>query len=441
MKSYKNALISVSIVCGVTILALLSVLFYYLNNFGTYSSVLENVYKKNLYELVNNVNSVEVDISKIVATTSFDTQQKLLNSIYVSCNDIEKNLNNLPISASKTQKVTNLYNVLSGYTYSLIRNNSVLSEEDLDSLEDLHTSCLIVMYDLNTYLSDVTFNYSILGDVNFDDELDSSFNGGFTESNINDSSVPSLIYDGPFSDSVTNKEIKGLGDIEITQEQAMDIVKQHMLGYEYTSVSYLGETNGKFATYNYNVEGKNIKLFVQVTKLGGKIISINSNAESGNYNYSLTLSKELAQSFALSIGYEDMYPVWAQEDGNIIYVNLAPLVDGVIYYPDLVKVKVDKSRAQVVGLDGTNYCYNHVKRETQAPIISKETALKKVGSRLQVVDTNLAIIPNEFVGETFVYEFVCTWKDYEYYVYVDANTGEEVDILRVCKTTYGNLVV
>ena len=441
MKSYKNALISVSIVCGVTILALLSVLFYYLNNFGTYSSVLENVYKKNLYELVNNVNSVEVDISKIVATTSFDTQQKLLNSIYVSCNDIEKNLNNLPISASKTQKVTNLYNVLSGYTYSLIRNNSVLSEENLDSLEDLHTSCLIVMYDLNTYLSDVTFNYSILGDVNFDDELDSSFNGGFTESNINDSSVPSLIYDGPFSDSVTNKEIKGLGDIEITQEQAMDIVKQHMLGYEYSSVNFVGETNGKFATYNYNVEGKNIKLFVQVTKLGGKIISINSNAESGNYNYSLTLSKELAQSFALSIGYEDMYPVWAQEDGNIIYVNLAPLVDGVIYYPDLVKVKVDKSRAQVVGLDGTNYCYNHVKRKTQAPTISKETALKKVGSRLQVVDTNLAIIPNEFVGETFVYEFVCTWKDYEYYVYVDANTGEEVDILRVCKTTYGNLVV
>lgn len=441
MKSYKKALISVSIVSSVTILGLLCVLFYYLNNLGTYSSVLENVYKKNLYELVTNVNSVEVDISKIVATTSFDTQQKLLNSIYSTCNDIEKNLNNLPISSTKTQKVTNLYNVISGYTYSLIRNNSVLTDENLSSLEELHTSCLIVMYDLNNYLNDVTFNYSILADVNFDEELDSKFDGGFTESVVNDSSVPSLIYDGPFSESVTNKEIKGLGKIEVSKEQALDIVKSHTLGYEYSEVTFAGETNGKFATYNFNVVGKGIDLFVQVTKLGGKIISINSNADSGTFDYSLTLSKELAQNFALSIGYEDVYPVWAQENGNIIYVNLAPMVDGVIYYPDLVKVKVDKSRAQVVGLDGTNYCYNHTTRATQTPTISKTKALEKVGTRLTVVDTNLAIIPNEFVGETFVYEFVCTWKDYEYYVYVDALSGEEVDILRVCKTTYGNLII
>lgn len=441
MKSYKKALISVSIVSSVTILGLLCVLFYYLNNLGTYSSVLENVYKKNLYELVTNVNSVEVDISKIVATTSFDTQQKLLNSIYSTCNDIEKNLNNLPISSTKTQKVTNLYNVISGYTYSLIRNNSVLTDENLSSLEELHTSCLIVMYDLNNYLNDVTFNYSILADVNFDEELDSKFDGGFTESVVNDSSVPSLIYDGPFSESVTNKEIKGLGEIEVSKEQALDIVKSHTLGYEYSEVTFAGETNGKFATYNFNVAGKGIDLFVQVTKLGGKIISINSNADSGTFDYSLTLSKELAQNFALSIGYEDVYPVWAQENGNIIYVNLAPMVDGVIYYPDLVKVKVDKSRAQVVGLDGTNYCYNHTTRATQTPTISKTKALEKVGTRLTVVDTNLAIIPNEFVGETFVYEFICTWKDYEYYVYVDALSGEEVDILRVCKTTYGNLII
>ena len=53
----------------------------------------------------------------------------------------------------------------------------------------------------------------------------------------------------------------------------------------------------------------------------------------------------------------------------------------------------------------------------------------------------MAIIPDEFVGEIYVYEFVCTWKDYQYFVYVDANTGEEVDILRVVKSTNGNLVV
>lgn len=440
-KSYKTALIAVSVICLSTIVGLSIALFYYLNQYGVYGRELENIYKKNLYELVNNVNSVEVDISKIVATTSLESQQKLLNSIYKSCGEIEVNLNNLPISEDKTKNVTNLYNTLSGYTYSLIRANDILTDENLDSLEKMHGSCLVVMYDLNNYLNEISYDYNILEDVDFDNG-DGVFNGGFSESNINDSKVPTLIYDGPFSDSVVNREIKGLGDVEVSESQAKSIVEDKLKGYEISSIKYIGDTNGKFATYNYQVIAKDdISLYVQVTKLGGVIISINSNASSGDFDYSEELTKELAQNFGINLGYEDLYPVWIQVLGNIAYVNLAPMVDGVIYYPDLVKVKVDMTRAQVVGLDGTNYCYNHISRDTIAPKVSVDTAKESVGSRLEIVDTNLAIIPNEFVGETFVYEFVCKWKDYQYFVYVDAISGKEVDILRVVKMTNGNLVV
>ena len=440
-KSYKTALIMVSVVCITTIIALLSVSFYYLNAYGEYGRQLENIYKKNLYELVNNVNSVEVDISKIVATTSFTTQQKLLNSIYKSCGEIESNLNNLPISETKTKNVNKLYNTLSGYTYSLIRANDVLSEENLDNLEEMHSKCLIVMYDLNNYLNEVSYGYSILNDIDFSNENNSVFNGGFVESNMEDGDVPSLIYDGPFSDSVTNKEVKGLGSVEISQNQAEDIVKDKFKGYSAKEINYIGNTEGKFATFNYELKCDGLILYVQVTKLGGVVIAINGEAESGNFDYTEELTKELAQNFAINLGYENMYPVWLQIDGNIAYVNLAPMVDGVIYYPDLVKVKVDISRAQVVGLDGTNYCYNHIEREVYDPEISVERAKEHVGKKLTIEDTNLAIIPNEFVGETYVYEFVCTWKDYKYFVYVDANLGEMVDILRVIKTTNGNLVI
>ena len=440
MIDYKRALISISIFGAVTIVSLMCVLFSYLNTSNLYSTQLENIYKKNLYELVSSVNSVEVDISKIVATTSFETQQKLLNSIYLSCNDIENNLEELPISHAKTQKVTNLYNVLSGYIYSLIRDNSKLTEENLTSLEDLHTSCLIVMYDLNNYLNDISHSYSIMEDVDYKKEVSSGFNGGLTESNVNDSSVPTLIYDGPFSDSVINKEILGLGDIVITKDQAESVIMEKLKGYDIKNIKFDGETVGKFATFNYNVYAKNINLYVQVSKRGGKIISINSSANNGIYEYDENLCKELAQNFAANLGYEDMYPVWSQVNGNVVYVNLAPLVDGVIYYPDLVKVKIDSTRAQVIGLDATNYCYNHRKRIVKNPEISTATAQQSVGSKLEIVDTNLAVIPNEFVGETFVYEFVCVWKDYKYYIYVDAITGEEVDILRVCDTSYGSLV-
>ena len=43
--------------------------------------------------------------------------------------------------------------------------------------------------------------------------------------------------------------------------------------------------------------------------------------------------------------------------------------------------------------------------------------------------------------ELFYRGVIRSMNPYKYYIYVDANTGEEVDILRVCDTTYGGLVV
>lgn len=135
-----------------------------------------------------------------------------------------------------------------------------------------------------------------------------------------------------------------------------------------------------------------------------------------------------------------MYIKYGMQSNNIVYINLAPIINHVIYYPDLVKVKVDKC-AGVIALEGKNYWYNHIARDLDNINVTFDKAQNNLSKALTVNERNYALIPNKYSGETLTYEFVCTWKDYTYYVYIDVSTGEEVNIMRVIKTTSGDLII
>ena len=438
----KSLIITAVVMMAITILLTLSALIVFIITTNTYSTQLENVYKRSFYELSSNINDLEVDMSKLVAVNDVGTKREVLTNIYNSCNMANNNISNLPISNNKIEKVNNFINTMGGYTYSLltkVNNNEDFTDYDYEKIEELHSASLQLMAEYNEYISTLSFDYRIIDDVDFSNTDSSKYNGGFTDSTA--SKVPTLIYDGPFSDSVLNKEIKGLSSTEISKDDAEKIIVEKMGWLGINKLTYVNETNSDFYTYNFAVEVKESVLYVQVTKLGGVIIDITGYGTGGLKNLDTNSSIKLAEDFAFKLGYEQVKQVWYAENNNIVYVNLAPIVNGVIYYPDLVKVKVDKTLGQVVALEGKNYCYNHVERGVGGVGLTFNQAQERLSKGLTVTERNLAIIPNKFVGETVAYEFICGWKDYIYYIYIDVETGKEINILRVVKTTMGDLMI
>ena len=129
-----------------------------------------------------------------------------------------------------------------------------------------------------------------------------------------------------------------------------------------------------------------------------------------------------------------MYSVWTQKTGNVMYVNLAPIINHIIHYSDLIKVKVDLGSGEVLGWEATNYATNHQPRSFESQI-SLATAQNKINNILEIKERNYCIVPDKFVGERSAYEFICTWQNYTYYIYIDSVTGEEINILRVISTS------
>lgn len=439
MKKQNTGLIIFATIMSALAIIFLCLFLSFLGTSNNYKKELENAYMKNFYEMVSNINDLEVDMSKIVATTTADSQRELLNSICETAKLGVNNVNLLPISYNKLTTINNLLNKTNGFMYSLLLDTYdgvAISNEDFLQINSLHDSVVDLQYDLNNYLSELTYDYSILDDIDFNDSELSDFSAGIINTESSNTKVPSLIYDGPFADSVLNKEIVGLPDIEYSVEEIEE--KLHSI-YGSFSINYIGDSTGKFETYNFEVLG-DIDLHVAVTKKGGFLLTITAFGSGGDVSLTVEEGITLAETFASDVGIENMYTVWHQESGNVLYVNLAPIKNKVIHYSDLIKVKIDLSLGLVVGWEGTNYATNHVER-TFTSSIGLLDAEEKINDILNIEERNLCIIPDKYVGELSAYEFICTWKNYTYYIYIDSNTGKEVNILRVIDTNNGLLLM
>lgn len=444
MKKINSYVFGFSIAMSAVVLIFLSFVISLFVSTQRYSTQLENVYKESLYQLVQNVDDLQVDMSKFVATTSEPLQREILTNIRTLCTLAVGNLNVLPISQNKTTNINKFFNLVSGYSQSLIdkiNSNKNVSSEEYKNFESLFEQCNKIYYDLNNFVYSTDYDYRVLSEVKFTSADDSVFSAGIASGDNPESELPTLIFDGPFAESVVAKSINGLSMNYLSKEECDNRVKTMLEFFDGYNYIYSGETNSKFETFNYVLEKASHRIYLQITKRDGLLINLTSYGAGGDKNMSLDDAGDLSLECALNFGFENMEVVWGMENGNIAYINLAPVINDVVYYPDLIKVKVDKRLGVVVGWDAVNYAYNHVERsefESEYGILEGEADLNPL---LEVKFKRKVLIPNKYSGEMFAYEYVCEWNDYVYYIYLDSLTGNEVKIMRMISTNSGNLLL
>ena len=131
----------------------------------TYKNELSNLYLKNMYDFVDDVEDIEENMSKLMATSSLTTQRDLLNDIYMSTITASSNISNLPLSQRKTEKAMQMLNKLGGFSYSLLErtyNNQEISSDDYTQLEAMYVNLKSLLYDINEYLKTTKYKYDIL---------------------------------------------------------------------------------------------------------------------------------------------------------------------------------------------------------------------------------------------------------------------------------------
>jgi germination protein YpeB len=149
----------------------------------------------------------------------------------------------------------------------------------------------------------------------------------------------------------------------------------------------------------------------------------------------------IGEKFLEKLGYSNMVCVWAYSSESTQYLNYAYEQDGVICYPDEIKVKVCRERGVVSGLDADGYYMSHKERDFEQPKYNLEQAYEKIVGKMDIRSSDLTLIPTGGGNEKLAYEFIGDYNGSTYYVYLDANTLKQTDIFKVVETKQGRLLI
>ena len=398
------------------------------------ANILEGVYASSYYSMVDNVNNLSVDLAKYSTLSTRKAKTDTMQDMMIDCNYILAGLSTLPINEENVVSATKFFNQVNGLCEAYL--NQINDGKTLSVEQELVFDKIAIVvgkiksnFNKQVYgMYDTGFNFvdATIFDNTGMNELSLGM-GDLTNSSVE---YPAMIFDGPFSTALETKQVKGLPQEEVSENDAKEYLKNIVFKNRNAKITFERETNGVLGTYDYAVEIDGKEFNAQVSKRGCLLITLSSYVEGGDPIMGMEQSKEIAKNFANNIGFENMDCVWSELHENVAYLNLAPIENDVIMYPDLVKVKIDLTSQDIIGFEAVNYALNHVDRVVEFNLTENECE-SLLGFDYNILKTSKAVIRLDNGNEIASYEFIAERIDGTYFYYVDANNLEIVKTMKL----------
>jgi len=423
---------------GILVVSLVVYGVYFHRKANHYKEVLNNQYDRAFYDLLDSVNNAETYLLKAVVTGTDEMQTLMLEEAGNAASQAESCLALLPVDqhtlADVSAFLVQLKDISRVWDETLINGGS-LTQEQYAMLEELYGYA----QDLNGAVHTVWNDFNKKG--NWED-LQLFHDNQHLSEPFQD--YPELIYDGPFSEHMkTTSEVRLKGD-EVSKEEASEYVKK-LFEFYTPKVEFNGETeNHGLAVYSFTVTFGEDSAHVaraDVTKIGGKLCSMIMHRDSGEATLTPEQAVLAGESYLNALGYVDMESSYYIVQDGYVTANYAYVDNGVICYPDMVKVKISLDNGEVTGFEAMSYLLNHRERDLEHGKMSLEKCSESLSSHVKLLENREAVIPNDFGGEEHVYEYICAYNGRRVLIYKDVDTGAETEVLIIVEDDNGILTI
>ncbi|MFZ5975260.1 MAG: germination protein YpeB [Bacillota bacterium] len=411
---------------------------------------MNNGYDRGYDDLLANLENLETSLSKLEVTSTSRQYTLELMDIWRQSGETKAILNTLPVSQVIMGDVSAFVTRMGDFCYMLgqkVTSGTPVTEDDLKQISQLHDTCVKVYqvlreeYDQNR---GKLVQLSTAGYVQMPDEGQMALE----KLSKDNTEYPHLIYDGPYSESRDELSPKSLKDEKTVDEAAAQNVAETFIGKDLKgNLERAEELRGTIECYGFKgaIQGAEGDVYIYVTKKGGKVLTFTLESPAAetvvpDEKELLALEKTGAE-YLDARGYGEMKPTYSQYYNGQAVINYAAMQDGVLLYPDLIKVSIKMSDKRVVGIDARNYIMAHQKRTLSAVNLSADEAQAIINPALEITGERLTLIPKDDMTEELCYEFSIRKDGSDYLVYIDAVNGEEAEILKIIHTNEGSLVM
>jgi len=386
---------------------------------------LELNYMRAKEELSRSLENIKITLYK----AQYSGSHELLNELAVRLNNdamaAKASIAQLPASELNLINTNKFLSQVGNYSKALSVKEEITAE-DRENLKKLYDYAVIISENVWSGSSDFGSGGSPPPNVT----------DGFKELEDSFSDYPMLIYDGPFSDHIMQKEPLMLKNTRIISlEQALEIAEK---ASGVSSLALITEEEGLMPSY---VFGRG-NTTVAVTKQGGYVVYMLGNRTINSERITASQASSSAKKYLERLGIPEVIETYYETRDGLCIINFAAVQGDVTLYTDLIKVGVAMDTGEVLSMDARGWLVNHTIRELDEPLLTAEEARAFLSPLLTVASAKLCLIPSDGMREIFCYEFKCSAEDgRQILVYINADTGKEEQILLLEISRSGTLTV
>lgn len=407
-----------------------------------YITAVKNNYSYMLDELSSATNNISVILNKTRFATSPEQISAMAAKLLTEAELSKNSLSQLPVAEELTT-LNKFFSQVGNYALSVSKSlisKGEISDKDIANIEKLSETANKVSQIINNARD--SYNNPEYWATHIENELDSAVDTeeldnslGELEDELKD--YPTLIYDGPYSDHLLEKEPSLLKDKSETDKSAAQKIAAKWAQTDNSQLEFAQKSEGRIPTYDFLGEGINIS----VTVKGGYVLYMRKERNIADIVLTYTQALEKAKRYLLSMNMTGFKETYYYESDGICTVNFAFTDGRTICYTDLIKIGVAMDSGEIVLYEAGGYISNHTSRTFESPRHTEEEARKLISKKLEIQNVSLALIPTSATEEKRCYEFSCISADgQEILVYINTATLAEEEILILCKSDGGILV-
>ncbi len=417
---------------------------------------LNNKYQRAFFDMTAQVQDIEVLLSKSLVAADPRLDTLLLADIRQQAAFAQSNLGQLPLSDAQAGRTAKFFTQVGDYAACLSKQagkGGAIDAAHWDTLNGLYQQSVELNRELQGMQYKVAQNNFYFGELarqvrkNLQQRLADPTQTDFQALDQRMRQYPALIYDGPFSEHLEGTEPLNLRDAaeigaDEAQEKALSYIdSREGMGYR---AAVTGPAEGRIPAYRVELSpagGNEGRVLMDISKKGGKLVWLINARPVADRTLDINTARQKALDFLKSRGFGDMKATYYQRQENAATFNYAALQDGVVLYPDLIKVTVALDNGEITGAETSGYLMSHRRRDLPAPAISREQARAGLNPRLQARGGALVLIPLGVEEEKLAYEFQGRLGEDNYLVYVNALDGREENVLKLIESADGTLTM
>ena len=434
-------------------IALLCVLLYQARESEKYyKRQVANSYSHAFSELVSAVSEMDAALQKCVISGTAGMKSRMFIEVFGASRSAKQALGELPRSFGSFDETSGFISQVGDYAFALTKKTCAgenPGDDEMRSLQKLSETCGVLSGNLTGLLADLGGGNMTIQDMREitarasktgDDATADMFTSHIKAAEAEFPETPTLIYDGPFSSHIPAMKPKLTeGKAEVSTEDAKKSAAEF---FGVKELFFDGERGGNLPAYMFSCPAPQGTMNIEVSKSGGIVINMYSSFTPAAVKLSIEDAVKAAEEFVAEKIPEPLEVSYHLASEKSVTVNFAYSQDGIICYPDLIKVDVSRETGGVTGFEAQGYVMHHHKRQLEKPAVDEAQARESVSGNLKILSHALAVIPTDGKNELLCHEFKCEGSDDRHYiVYVNAATGSEERILLLIEEEGGTLTM